>query len=169
MNPLGCDMAGTQQVGIGEVKVGVPHERLKATLGSCVGIALLWKKGGRCGLAHCLLPAAPGPFARLGGRYVDQAVPSLLAMMGIKPADYPDVEVVVAGGARMFSIRTTSANVGKTNTDAAQRCLQQAGLCVTHLEIGGRRGHQIVIDCSDYTYAVTQIARQPEEFQHECT
>lgn len=158
-----------QYVGIGELKTGGAPDILKATLGSCVGIAIIWKKGGRCGLAHCLLPDSPGPIVRLGARYVNQAIPSLLLMMGIKPADYADIEVVLAGGARMFSVRISSMNVGKFNSDAAQKYLLQAGLTVSHLELGGRRGRQIEIDCSNYSVSITTIARQPEEQEYEYT
>lgn len=68
-------------VGIGEVVIGRTNAVLKATLGSCVGIAFFWNKGGVCGLAHCLLPESPKSVLSIGVRYVDQAVPSLFALM----------------------------------------------------------------------------------------
>jgi len=159
-----------QLVGIGEVKTGGRGEVLKATLGSCVGIAFLWKQGGRCGLAHCLLPEAPAPGIGLGigARYVSQAIPSLLKLMGIRKQDYPDVEVVIAGGARMFRARP-GGHVGSANAEAAQKYLLRHGLAVSRSEIGGRRGRRIVIDCSGPSVSITDIVRQNEEYRHECT
>ena len=43
-------------VGMGEVRIGRRGEILRATLGSCIGIGVIWRQGGRCALAHCLLP-----------------------------------------------------------------------------------------------------------------
>jgi len=154
------------EVGISNIKVGSGSNILHAILGSCVGIGFIWRKGGRCGLAHCLLPMAPGIVLQLGARYVNQAVPSLLALMGIRPHDFPDVEVVVAGGARMFSVRQNSANIGRQNTDKAIALLKENGLAVLHTDIGGRHGRQISIDCTTQNFQISRIAYQTEEFEH---
>jgi hypothetical protein len=88
-----------QHVGMGQLSVGTPGQQLQALLGSCIGIGFLWKNGPCCGLAHCLLPEAPGADGFLGApnaRYVSQAVPSLLRLMGVREADYADIDVVLA-------------------------------------------------------------------------
>jgi chemotaxis protein CheD len=161
--------ADVHYVGMGEVKIGSRNDVLQATLGSCIGIAFIWKKGGRCGLAHCLLPEAPGAMIGFSARYVSQAVPSLLAMMGIKMVDYPDVEVIVAGGGRMFRLRPNAVHVGERNAQAARHHLAARGLTVHHIEIGGRRGRQITIDCARQSFVINQIEPQPEEHEHECS
>jgi chemotaxis protein CheD len=161
--------ADLHYVGMGEVKTGSRNEVLRATLGSCIGIAFIWKKGGRCGLAHCLLPEAPGAIIGISARYVSQAIPSLLGVMRIRPVDYPDVEVIVTGGGRMFRVRPNGLNVGELNAQAAQRHLAARGLHVDHIEIGGRRGRQITIDCAMQSFVINQIERQPEEYEHECS
>ncbi|MGA7816957.1 hypothetical protein [Caballeronia sp.] len=51
--------AGTTVVRIGEVKTAGRDVILRATLGSCVGIGVLWRSRGLYALAHCLLPDAP--------------------------------------------------------------------------------------------------------------
>lgn len=150
-------------VGMGEVRIGARGEILQATLGSCVGIAVIWKNGGRCGLAHCLLPQAPGLMVRIGARYVSQAVPSLLALLGAKPADHGDIDVIVAGGARMFRSRANTPNIGESNTRAARLHLTQAGLQITRIEVGGRRGRQITVNCALQTVEINQIEHSVEE------
>ena len=117
--------ADRHYVGMGELKTGKRSELLQATLGSCIGIGLIWKNGGRCGLAHCLLPEAPTPLIRIGARYVSQAVPSLLALMGLQESDYADLEVIIAGGARMFRSRPSVEHVGELNVQAVRKYLAQ--------------------------------------------
>ena len=155
-----------QHVGMGEVKIGRTTEILQATLGSCVGIAFIWPEGQRCGLAHCLLPESPSNIGRIGARYVSQAVPSLLLLMGIKESDYADVQVIIAGGASMFPARSASANVGRQNIFAAEKYIQQYGMQVVHSDVGGRRARQIRVDCAGGEFAINQIARQQEELEH---
>lgn len=59
---------------------------------------------------------------------MSQAVPSLLRMMGVRQADYADIEVVLAGGASMFGPRNGRLQVGRQmrkrrkNTRASAAC-----------------------------------------------
>ncbi len=144
-------------VGMGQLSVGSHGEQLQALLGSCIGIGFLWKKGHCCGLAHCLLPQAPGAEPGLGARYVSQAVPSLLRLMGVRQADYADIEVVLAGGASMFGPRNGRLQVGRQNVEAAQKCLERCGLAVSFCALGGRHGRQLLIDCARHSYAITDV------------
>lgn len=151
-------------VGMGQLSVGSHGEQLQALLGSCIGIGFLWKKGHCCGLAHCLLPEAPGADSALGApnaRYVSQAVPSLLRLMGVRQADYGDIEVVLAGGASMFGPRNGRLQVGRQNVEAAQKYLERCGLAVSFCALGGRHGRQLLIDCARHSYAVTDVVVAP--------
>ncbi|WP_426071228.1 chemotaxis protein CheD [Janthinobacterium sp. DSP2-3-3] len=159
-------------VGMGQLSVGTQGEQLQALLGSCIGIGFIWKNGPCCGLAHCLLPEAPAaeqdlgaPNARaLNARYVSQAVPSLLRLMGVREADYADIDVVLAGGASMFGPDNGHGRlqVGRQNAAAAQKYLDQCGLHVSFCALGGRHGRQLLIDCARHSYAVTDVVAQPE-------
>ena len=145
------------QVQIGKLEVGGRSDQLHALLGSCVGIAFLWKKRGRCGLAHCLLPESPLPPTELGARYVSQAVPSLLRLMGACVADYADIEVVVAGGGNMLEACSARFQIGQQNIDAAQKHLRLHGLHVRFAEVGGKCGRTMSIDCATGTFSVQEI------------
>ena len=149
-------------VGMGQLSVGTQGEQLQALLGSCIGIGFIWKNGPCCGLAHCLLPEAPGADNALGARYVSQAVPSLLRLMGVRQADYADIDVVLAGGASMFGPRNGRLQIGRQNAEAAQKYLNQCGLHVSFCALGGRHGRQLLIDCASRSYAVTDVVAQPE-------
>ncbi|NRR30265.1 chemotaxis protein CheD [Oxalobacteraceae bacterium] len=156
-----------QEVGMGQLKVGCRTEQLHAVLGSCVGIGLLWKKTGRGGLAHCLLPEAPGPSLELSARYVSQAVPGLLRLMGAHREDYPDIEAIVAGGASMFKGRSQLLQVGQQNVLAAQKYLAQCGLHVCYCALGGRHGRQMLIDCAEQSFSVSDLVQPFQGIAHE--
>ncbi|MDR3606102.1 MAG: chemotaxis protein CheD [Oligoflexia bacterium] len=137
-------------VKIGEIKIGRSPELLKATLGSCVGIAFSWKKKGLFGLAHCLLPSAPGKCTELGAKYVDQAIQSLLIMMKVSPADYDQLEVHLAGGGNMMKqlVVRNSHHVGLQNVDAARKMLDGLGLKIKAADTQGDAARQIIVDCA---------------------
>lgn len=150
---------------MGQLKIGASSEQLQAVLGSCVGIAFIWRKGGCCGLAHCLLPEAPeparsrAPAGPPAARYVSEAVPSLLRMMGAHEADYPDIEVILAGGANMLNGRSSRLQVGQQNVAAAQKYLRQHGLNVRYCRLGGRQGRTMLIDCAQQTFVVSDLVQ----------
>ena len=155
-----------QHVGIGELKIGGRAEQLKALLGSCVGIAFLWKKRGRCGLAHCLLPETAEQQWEPGARYVSQAVPSLLRLMGATAADYADIEVVVAGGGMMLDACSSRFQIGQQNADAARKYLDLYGLNVLECRVGGKTGRTLTVDCATCGYQIDDITAQPLERRH---
>lgn len=156
-------LPGCLRVPMGKLQIGSHSGQLQALLGSCVGIAFLWKKRGCCGLAHCLLPEAPDRRCDTEARYVSQAVPSLLRLMGATEADYPDIEVVVAGGAHMFERRAPRLQVGQQNAAAAHKYLRECGLSVSYCRLGGKCGRTLTIDCATQSYAVTDIVATPQD------
>ncbi len=152
-------------VHIGEVKIAKNGETLKAILGSCVGIGFLWKERKICGLAHCLLAEAPTRTFAISGRYVDQAIPSLLALMKIRPENYPEIEIIVAGGGNMTQPGALDIDelVGSHNFAIAQKELKNRGLKITKLDRAKEEGRKITIDSQLCTYVIEEIPRLTEE------
>jgi chemotaxis protein CheD len=145
----------------GQMQIGQGEQVLTALLGSCVGIGMIWRKQGRCGLAHCFLP--DGVEAGEGSaRYVSAAVPRLLAMMGVRREQYDEVDVVIAGGARMLNLRPVGGAVGTRNIEAARSHLSLRGLQVSFQDVGGSQGRRLSIDCDQQTFSVVRIAREQE-------
>ncbi|WP_369929653.1 chemotaxis protein CheD [Xanthomonas sp. NCPPB 2632] len=148
-------------VGMCEVRAGSGAKVLRSTLGSCVGIGILWRQRGISALAHCLLPesviASEGPSAK----YVTDAIPSLLGLMDATPRDYPQLVAVVAGGAYMMKQiqPATHGSIGEHNTRMAQKLLDEAGIRIIHTEIGGNAGRQLSIHCDTQDYAVRTFDR----------
>jgi chemotaxis protein CheD len=160
------------QVRMCEIAVSSGEEAkvLRATLGSCVGIGLLWRSRGTYGLAHCLLPepaggaraAAPGaPQAGNGAKYVIEALPKLLAMMHAGEAAEGEIEAVLAGGANMMMHQRTTIHepIGELNVRMARQMLADARLKLVHVDVGGECGRQLTIDCEQHHYAVRHFSR----------
>jgi chemotaxis protein CheD len=134
-----------------------------------VAIGVLWPAGERCALAHCLLPHAGGSLLRVGARYVDQAVPSLLALLGVEEADKPGLRIVLAGGASLLGPARVATMVGRENIAAAGAALLAHGLAPAYTETGGRRGRRIHIDSRSYTFEVVPVERYSRELDHAVT
>ncbi|QJE01919.1 chemotaxis protein CheD [Massilia forsythiae] len=151
----------TRHVWSGQLQVGRDGDVLSALLGSCVGIGMIWRAGGRCALAHCLLPDASacggGADDIDGARYVSAAVPRLLHALGVRREQYGQVEVVLAGGASMLGGLRGADGVGRRNVAAAQAQLAQRGLRVVHLDVGGHQGRRLNIDCAGHAYTVLRV------------
>ncbi|RKP46631.1 chemotaxis protein CheD [Pararobbsia silviterrae] len=141
---------------------------LRATLGSCVGIGLIWRARSRCALAHCLLPSAPGP----GGsppyeverdphacaRYVDRAVPALLRLLDVERGAYGELDAVLVGGASLAKLgRGAAGQIGRQNIEAARTCLVKFGLRIVFDQVGGTKGWQVTINASQLSYAAREI------------
>lgn len=149
-------------VHIGEVKTGTSGQTLKTILGSCVGIAFIWKAKSIYGLAHCLLPEPMGVGkTHSPGRFVDHAIPELLKMMNIKPDDYHEIEAVLAGGGNMTSPKTSSPDqlVGVANITTARKMLKNLGIRIIHEDVGGEEGRKLTVCCSSGNYTVEIIPR----------
>lgn len=153
---------GTEiHVSIGEVKTGQGLSVLKATLGSCVGIGFLWKRKGLFGLAHCLLAKAPTNEHIISGRYVTQAIPSLLELMEITGRQRREIEAVLVGGGKMTMTGESEHTelVGVQNARAAEACLKANRIHLIHKDVGGHSGRKIRIHCATGEFTVDVIPR----------
>lgn len=147
------------QVLMGEVRLGRGGDVLRATLGSCVGIGLMWRARGLYALAHCLLPESPQPVLAIGAKYVTQAVPSLLALLKATGARRGEIEAVIAGGGNMMPHQPPARHglIGEANARVAQALVTAAGIPIVHIEVGGDVGRQLTIDCARHAFAVRTI------------
>ena|SRR5258706_9735907 len=144
-------------VRMGELALGRSPAILKATLGSCVGIAFLWRERGLSALAHCMLPWAPEPGMPSGARYVDQAISSLLRMLEAKPEHRTQLEAHLAGGSNMSRREASDSRtplVGQLNIAAALQLLQAQGISVHSQDLGGIYARQMRLDCAKANVSV---------------
>jgi chemotaxis protein CheD len=146
---------------IGEVKIGRHGQTLHALLGSCIGIGFLWPGKGVFGLAHCLLSQSPKLTDEIGARHVDQAVQSLVRLMGIEPADQRSLQVILAGGGNMTMADSTpdARLVGSINATFARKHLKHSGFRIMHQDLGGSMARRVSIDCTTGEFIIKQIPR----------
>ncbi|QDK38670.1 chemotaxis protein CheD [Bdellovibrio sp. NC01] len=148
-------------VKIGQIKVGTEGHILKAVLGSCVGIALIWKKQGKCALAHCLLPYPCNDKTGTDARYVTETLPRMLEQLGATKADYSDIRAVICGGSQMMEVEQqyTKFTVGPENLKIAQKCLQDQRIEIIAIEPGGNKGTKITVDCGAGSFEVERLKK----------
>jgi len=72
-------------------------------LGSCIGLALVDRKAGVCGLAHVMLPGPGDQAGRPPGTFADTGVPTLLQEMQARGGLRVRMAAVIVGGAQMFA------------------------------------------------------------------
>lgn len=158
--PRPVDRDALLHVWTGQIEVGRGDTVLTALLGSCIGIGMIWRGRGLSALAHCLLPEGLADDTH-AARTVAAAVPALLAALGVRRAQYDEVEVVVAGGARMLRLASGGDGdgaIGRRNIVAAQTHLHARGLHVGFEDVGGCHGRRMSIDCARQTVSVVRVA-----------
>lgn len=146
-----------QHVLIAEIRIA-SSGFLKATLGSCVAMALIDKKRGICGLAHCLLPYATQGSKPTNARYADHALRNLLREGGWEGQLKRGLTGFLAGGARMIPEKGGNRlSIGDMNIAAAQASFEEQGIRCKILEVGGTEGYTVVLDCDTQTVTSSKI------------
>lgn len=131
---------------MGQIAAGRAPQRMKAILGSCIGLTLYNAEHQRGAMAHVVLPASAGREAA-PGKFADTAVPRMLAMLkehGLAPAA---LVAKLAGGANMFN-GSGPLQIGDANAAAVADALKRAGIRIAAQDLGGTRGRRVEFDCA---------------------
>jgi chemotaxis protein CheD len=133
-------------VRMGEIAVSAsPNELLMSIgLGSCIGLALVDQRRGIAGLAHVMLPEAPGPNAA-PGKFADLAVPALIARTVALGTSRRSLQAVLVGGAQMFSLNGGggSLDIGVRNEAAVRGMLADEQIPVLAAATRGSKGRTV--------------------------
>lgn len=149
-------------VRMGEIAVSrTPDDVLTSVgLGSCIGLALVCRRGRACGLAHVMLPESARRDAHdRPGKYADRAVPALLAGVGLLGARPATLDAVVVGGAQMFA-GSIGMEIGSRNEAAVRAQLARAGVRVIAAATAGGLGRTIRVHVADGTVTVREAGAQ---------
>ena len=153
-------------VGVGEIACGCePQVLITQALGSCIGIALWDPRLKIAGLAHVMLPAAPGTdFKGARHRFADLAVPDLVERMIDQGAGRRRIVAKLAGGASMFRGESGTDTIGDRNVAAVRDQLERAGVPVSAHDTGGSHARTIelspgtgILLIRSYTYGMHEI------------
>jgi chemotaxis protein CheD len=145
-------------VDMGQIAVGQSPQRMKAIVGSCIGVVLYHRVRKTGVMAHIVLPDSAG---RDGtpGKFADTAIPNMLDLLRAAGAPVHGLVAKLAGGANMF--RSTGALlIGNANAEVVAKALQNAGIPVAGAEVGGTHGRRIEFDCTNGQMTI-QCAGQP--------
>ncbi|MEM1449344.1 MAG: chemotaxis protein CheD [Planctomycetota bacterium] len=137
--------APSTRIGIGEGRVGEAGDALRTTLGSCIGVALVWPRKARFGLAHVLLPSSRSAASNGGPRFADTAVEWLLQRLRVPDDRRGEVVAYIAGGASMFSNADSRPGVGAQNEATVRASLGTARIRLKGVDVGGTQGRQMVV------------------------
>jgi chemotaxis protein CheD len=143
---------------MGQIAAGQSPQRMRAILGSCIGLAL-FHPGRKTGvMAHIVLPESAG---RDGapGKFADTAVPQMLALMRQQGLPGFGLTAKFAGGANMFN-GSGPLQIGDANAVAVAAALKKAGIRVVGQDVGGTQGRRVDFDCSSGEMTI-QCAGKP--------
>lgn len=134
--------------------------RLKAHLGSCVGLAILAPKHHIGGLHHILLPepVCDVPSSHLAS-YASTGIPLFLSALAKKGIHPKDMSAYLTGGALVApsSHADLQMNIGGRTLDIALKHLKQRGIAIKFLEASGIVGFSMVLDVDRATCTVEPV------------
>jgi chemotaxis protein CheD len=146
-------------VRMGELKVARDGDQLRTLLGSCVGIALYDRRSRAGGLAHVVLPQAPGKSDR-PGKYIDTAVPQLICELQSLVGTSLRLSAKIAGGARMFQFEGPK-QIGEMNIRACEGILRKIGVPILAHHHGGTRGRKMTLDTATGNVVIEIVGQAP--------
>jgi chemotaxis protein CheD len=146
------DLLPPISVAIGQWVVAFAPARIRTLLGSCVGVVLYDRAAKVGGLAHIVLPRAPGVVDH-PGKYADIAIPALIAEFDrrLQGKVRSRLTAKLIGGATMFQVDTTARensglNIGQRNQDAVEQILNELTIPILARDIGGTSGRRLTLD-----------------------
>ena len=142
--------ASTVTVRMGECAVAGGDTLLRCVgLGSCLAVAIFAPSQQLAALAHCMLPARDGGESDGGGagKYVETAVPHLLAVLRAAGAREPFTATLV-GAASMFPGLGTGfvRDIAVANLVTARTMLTSSAVPVRSEDTGGHIGRSVLVD-----------------------
>ena len=159
-------MKSTQQankpsIRMGEMATANDGQILRTLLGSCIGLALFDRRLQVGGLAHIVLPQADGETDR-PGKYVNQAVPKLVALLTQLANTEPRLVAKMAGGASMFPTKA-AVNIGSQNILACEQVLKELQIPLLSQHCGGESGRRMSLDTSNGRVQIEIVGQEPIE------
>lgn len=146
-------------VGMGQISAGKTPQRMKAVLGSCIGLVLYHPRLQTGVMAHIVLPDSAGR-TDSAGKFADTAVPEMLKSLRQLGAPGHGLTAKFAGGANMFG-SNGPLQVGDANAEAVLQAVRSTGARLLSQDCGGNKGRRVIFDCTDGTMTVERAGQPP--------
>jgi chemotaxis protein CheD len=130
-------------------------------IGSCV-VLCLWDPSTKLGaLSHIMLPKYPGGAELNRLRFADTALPLVLDKLQQLGADRSRLSAQLFGGANMFqNLGDFTATIGGRNVEAVRQYLQDQGIPLNRMEVGGNQGRSVAFFLDTGSATVTVVEKQ---------
>ncbi|MBP1561783.1 MAG: chemotaxis protein CheD [Oscillospiraceae bacterium] len=139
-------MANVVTVGIADLNVvKEPDTLVTYALGSCVGICLYDSDKKIAGLAHIMLPLSTEAVQNVDNkrRYADTGIDELIRDMVSRGASPARMTAKIAGGAQMFSVKSSVFNIGERNVESVKKILAANRIRIIGEETGLNFGRTV--------------------------
>ncbi len=146
-------------VGMGLAAMAGAPCRLKAVVGSCIGLTVYFPQLRLGMLSHVVLPHAKGR-AGYPAKYADTAVSHMQSMLESRGAPAGRLVAKIIGGACMFG-DGFAIDIGKANVEAAVAALKAAGIHIAGVEVGGTIGRRLLFDLATGEVAIDSAGGRP--------
>lgn len=136
----------TINVGISDYNIGTGDDVIATyALGSCVGICLYDSSRRLAGLAHIMLPWSKDAHNGIDNklRYADTGITELISNMCARGTSVNKLTAKIAGGAQMFSAKSSVFNIGERNVDAVKKVLETYKIPIVAEQTGSNYGRTV--------------------------
>ena len=124
---------------------------VSTVLGSCLSVTMFHRKLAIGAVCHGFLPQCRSRRACDDGciekfKYVDCSIRKMLTLFDGLDVKRRELEVKVFGGADMFDTARNGRatfSIGKLNITTAKKIIEQEGLSIVSMDVGGTRGRKL--------------------------
>jgi len=159
-------MSNEVNVGISDMKiVNIPKGLISYALGSCVGICVIDKTARIAGMAHIMLPYNNNGDITNIFKYADTGITEMIKQMEQLGGTRSRMIAKIAGGARMFEIKGSSAigNIGERNIVATKETLQKLRIKLFAQDVGENYGRTIIFDSTTGKLTIKSFGKNLKE------
>lgn len=149
-------------VGISDMKIAcAPQELISYALGSCVGICIIDKVKKIAGMVHIMLPGSSMGENENVYKYADTGIPEMVKQMEKMGCLRYHMSAKIAGGAKMFEIKSTSAigNIGERNVIKTKEILNNLNIKLVSQDVGANYGRTIVFNSESGELKIKSFAK----------
>jgi len=146
-------------VGMGLAALAEAPTRLKAVVGSCIGVTIYCPKLRLGMLSHVVLPRAKDR-TDYPAKYADTAVSHMQRVLESRGAPAGKLVAKIVGGACMFG-DGAATRIGAANVRAAAAALRAAGIRIAGADVGGASGRRLSFDLATGLVTVESVGRKP--------
>ncbi len=142
---------------MGQIVAAAAPQRMRAILGSCVGLTLYHRERKIGAMAHIVLPESAG---RSGspGKFADTAVAHLLDALRQQGVPARGLKAKFAGGSNMFN-GSGPLQIGSANVAAVLKAIREANIDVAGQDVGGTSGRRVEFDCTSGEMSIQCVGR----------